>query len=71
MKTSGNQLFFLFLFKHCKSTYSLKTNRANAILGLGIIIQTPDISSQKIFYRQNLVVEDIFNQMLYSVRQVN
>lgn len=45
--------------------------RSNAVLGLAIIIQTPDSSSQNIFLKQNLVIEDIFSQLYQSVKQVN
>jgi len=46
-----------------------ETRRSNALLGVAIIITTPDESSQKIFLKQNLVVEDIFSQLFLSVKQ--
>ena len=48
-----------------------ETRRSNALLGVAIIITTPDESSQKIFLKQNLVVEDIFSQLFLSVKQVS
>ena len=49
---------------------NLKSGGRNAVLGLAIIIQPPDQATQKLLFKQNLILEDIYNQLLQSVQQV-
>lgn len=48
---------------------NLKSGGRNAVLGLAIIIQPPDQAAHKLLFKQNLILEDIYNQLLQSVQQ--
>ena len=49
---------------------NLKSGGRNAVLGLAIIIEPPDEAAHKLLFKQNLILEDIYNQLLQSVQQV-
>ena len=48
---------------------NLKCSKTSALLGLAVIISTPDDHSQHQFLKQNLVIENIFAQLSQCVRQ--
>ena len=49
---------------------NLKSGGRNAVLGLAIIIKPPDEAMHKLLFKQNLILEDIYNHLLHSVQQV-
>eukprot|EP00092_Neocalanus_flemingeri_P017277 GFUD01018683.1.p1 GENE.GFUD01018683.1~~GFUD01018683.1.p1 ORF type:complete len:874 (+),score=143.39 GFUD01018683.1:108-2729(+) len=60
--------------KHSKSGLiyhgdNLKSGGRNAVLGLAIIIQPPDEAAHKLLFKRNLILEDIYNELLQSVQQ--
>ena len=40
------------------------------VLGLAIIIQPPDTGAHTLLFKQNLILEDIYSQLLQSIQQV-
>lgn len=48
---------------------NLKSGGRNAVLGLAIIIKPPDEAMHKLLFKQNLILEDIYNHLLHSVQQ--
>jgi len=48
---------------------NLKSGGRNAVLGLAIIIKPPDEAANKLLFKQNLILEDIYNELLQSVQQ--